>query len=67
MNKQKALVEGGVDLLLIETIFDTLNAKAAIFAIKKYFRDTAPSSCPQRGENPTHKPEDRTFRILCRG
>lgn len=33
------LVDGGVDLLLIETIFDTLNAKAAIFAIKKYFRD----------------------------
>ena len=38
----KGLVEGGVDLLLIETIFDTLNAKAAIFAIKKYFRDTRP-------------------------
>ena len=35
----KAMVEGGVDVLLIETIFDTLNAKAAIFAIKKYFRD----------------------------
>ncbi|MFM9911365.1 MAG: homocysteine S-methyltransferase family protein [Chitinophagaceae bacterium] len=35
----KGLVEGGVDLLLIETIFDTLNAKGAIFAIKKYFRD----------------------------
>jgi 5-methyltetrahydrofolate--homocysteine methyltransferase len=35
----RGLVEGGVDLLLIETIFDTLNAKAAIFAIKKYFRD----------------------------
>lgn len=33
------LVEGGVDLILIETIFDTLNAKAAIFAIKKYFRE----------------------------
>lgn len=33
------LIEGGVDLLLIETIFDTLNAKAAIFAIKKYFRE----------------------------
>lgn len=32
-----ALVESGVDLLLIETIFDTLNAKAAIYAIKKYF------------------------------
>lgn len=36
----KGLVDGGVDLLLVETIFDTLNAKAAIFAIKKYFRDT---------------------------
>ncbi|HEY0066003.1 MAG TPA: homocysteine S-methyltransferase family protein, partial [Flavisolibacter sp.] len=33
-------VDGGVDLLLIETIFDTLNAKAAIFAAKKYFRET---------------------------
>ena len=35
----KGLIDGGVDILLIETIFDTLNAKAAIFAIKKYFRD----------------------------
>lgn len=34
-----ALVEGGVDILLVETIFDTLNAKAAIFAIKKYFNE----------------------------
>jgi len=34
----KGLVEGGVDVLLIETIFDTLNAKAAIFAAKQYFR-----------------------------
>ncbi|MCI0734335.1 MAG: methionine synthase, partial [Methylococcaceae bacterium] len=33
------LVDGGVDLLLIETIFDTLNAKAAIFAVEKYFED----------------------------
>ncbi len=35
----KGLVDGGVDLLLVETIFDTLNAKGAIYAIKKYFRD----------------------------
>ena len=42
----KGLVKGGVDLLLIETIFDTLNAKAAIFAIKKYFRDTKQESLP---------------------
>lgn len=33
----RGLVDGGVDILLIETIFDTLNAKAAIYAIKKYF------------------------------
>jgi 5-methyltetrahydrofolate--homocysteine methyltransferase len=33
----QALVEGGADILLIETIFDTLNAKAAIFAIDEYF------------------------------
>jgi 5-methyltetrahydrofolate--homocysteine methyltransferase len=42
----KGLVEGGVDLLLIETIFDTLNAKAAIFAIKKYFRDVNKQQLP---------------------
>ena len=42
----KGLVEGGVDLLLVETIFDTLNAKAAIFAIKKYFRDTKKTTLP---------------------
>jgi len=33
----EGLVEGGVDLLLVETIFDTLNAKAALFAIEEYF------------------------------
>ena len=33
------LVDGGVDILLIETIFDTLNCKAAIYAIEKYFDD----------------------------
>jgi len=42
----KGLVDGGVDLLLIETIFDTLNAKAAIFAIKKYFRDANKEPLP---------------------
>jgi 5-methyltetrahydrofolate--homocysteine methyltransferase len=33
------LVKGGSDLILIETVFDTLNAKAAIFAVDKYFDD----------------------------
>ena len=35
----QALIEGGADIILIETVFDTLNAKAAIFAVKKYFDD----------------------------
>ena len=33
----EALVEGGSDILLVETIFDTLNAKAALFAIEEFF------------------------------
>ena len=33
-----ALIEGGVDILLVETIFDTLNAKAAIMGVKRAFR-----------------------------
>lgn len=36
----EALVEGGSDLLLVETIFDTLNAKAALFAIDEYFENS---------------------------
>jgi 5-methyltetrahydrofolate--homocysteine methyltransferase len=36
----KALVEGGCDLILVETIFDTLNAKAALFAIDQYYDQT---------------------------
>lgn len=42
----KGLVDGGTDILLIETIFDTLNAKGAIFAIKKYFRNTGKVPLP---------------------
>jgi 5-methyltetrahydrofolate--homocysteine methyltransferase len=36
----KALLEGGSDVFLVETIFDTLNAKAAIFALDELFEDT---------------------------
>lgn len=42
----KGLVDGGIDVLLVETIFDTLNAKAAIYAINKYFRDTKKEKLP---------------------
>src|SRR3954471_2604865 len=36
----EGLIEGGADLLLVETIFDTLNAKAALFAIEEFFANT---------------------------
>jgi 5-methyltetrahydrofolate--homocysteine methyltransferase len=36
----RGLVDGGADVLLVETIFDTLNAKAALFAIDQYFEET---------------------------
>jgi 5-methyltetrahydrofolate--homocysteine methyltransferase len=34
-----ALIEGGVDLILVETVFDTLNAKAALFAVRRTLRE----------------------------
>ncbi len=34
------LIEGGIDLILVETVFDTLNAKAALFAIDEYFEQS---------------------------
>ncbi len=40
------LVDGGVDILLLETIFDTLNAKAAIYAINTYFQQTGKERLP---------------------
>jgi 5-methyltetrahydrofolate--homocysteine methyltransferase len=42
----KALHEGGVDILLVETIFDTLNAKAALFAISTYFEELCQTPLP---------------------
>jgi 5-methyltetrahydrofolate--homocysteine methyltransferase len=37
----RALIEGGVDAILIETVFDTLNAKAALFAVRAVLDETA--------------------------
>ncbi|MFC1556763.1 methionine synthase [candidate division KSB1 bacterium] len=36
----RGLVDGGIDILLLETVFDTLNAKAALYAVSEYFRTT---------------------------
>lgn len=40
LEQTRALVEGGVDVLLVETIFDTLNCKAALFAIDVFFEES---------------------------
>ncbi len=40
LEQTRALVEGGVDVLLVETIFDTLNCKAALFAIDAFFEES---------------------------
>jgi 5-methyltetrahydrofolate--homocysteine methyltransferase len=42
-DQAKALLEGGIDLLIVETIFDTLNGKAALFAITDAFETTGRS------------------------
>ena len=39
MEQVRGLVDGGADILLVETIFDTLNSKAAFFAIEKFFEE----------------------------
>ncbi len=39
LTQARGLVEGGADLLLVETVFDTLNAKAAIFALETLFEE----------------------------
>jgi 5-methyltetrahydrofolate--homocysteine methyltransferase len=45
----RGLVDGGADLLLVETIFDTLNAKAALFAIDRYMNELKKSPPPAGG------------------
>ncbi len=40
LDQTRALVEGGADVLLVETIFDTLNCKAALFAIDRFFEES---------------------------
>jgi 5-methyltetrahydrofolate--homocysteine methyltransferase len=40
LEQTRALVEGGADILMVETIFDTLNCKAALFAIETFFEES---------------------------
>jgi 5-methyltetrahydrofolate--homocysteine methyltransferase len=45
----RALLDGGVDILLVETIFDTLNAKAAFFAIEEIYAERGLTALPYGG------------------
>ena len=40
LQQTRALVEGGADVLLVETVFDTLNCKAALFAVDQFFEES---------------------------
>ncbi|MGL5358301.1 MAG: homocysteine S-methyltransferase family protein, partial [Shewanella sp.] len=44
----RALIEGGADIIMVETIFDTLNAKAALFAIETVFDELFGANSPAR-------------------
>jgi 5-methyltetrahydrofolate--homocysteine methyltransferase len=48
-DQARGLLDGGVDLLLVETIFDTLNSKAAFFAILKLFEERSIAPFPYNG------------------
>ncbi|HWB59230.1 MAG TPA: homocysteine S-methyltransferase family protein, partial [Chthoniobacteraceae bacterium] len=52
----RALLDGGCDILLVETIFDTLNAKAAFFAIQEVFDERGITALPFDGEPEPGKP-----------
>jgi 5-methyltetrahydrofolate--homocysteine methyltransferase len=55
----KGLLDGGADLLLVETIFDTLNAKAAFFAIEKLLDDRGLAPLPYQPDESADSPSDR--------
>ncbi|GGF30533.1 homocysteine S-methyltransferase family protein [Echinicola rosea] len=48
----RGLLDGGVDIILVETIFDTLNAKAALFAIQEVFEEKDMPLLPEEGGIP---------------
>ena len=58
----RALIEGGADLLLVETIFDVLNAKAAFFAIEQVFEELGITSSPD-----INRPEGKVIPIMISG
>ena len=62
----KGLVDGGVDIILIETIFDTLNAKAAIYAFLNFFKSRQ-SSHQSSGFPPPSREIEEALPIMISG
>src|SRR3712207_1971954 len=60
LEQADGLVDGGADVLLIETVFDTLNAKAAIFALETLFEERG-----RRSEEHTSELQSRQY-LVCR-
>ncbi|HEY5893406.1 MAG TPA: methionine synthase, partial [Chthoniobacterales bacterium] len=65
----RALLDGGVDILLVETIFDTLNAKAAFFAIQQIFDERGISPAPWakaegRGQKAEHRAQQMEIPLM---
>lgn len=63
----RGLVDGGVDVLLIETIFDTLNAKAAVYAVMKYFEHHDIRTNDVRSKNRGREDEEEKLEIMISG
>lgn len=63
----RGLVDGGVDVLLIETIFDTLNAKAAIYAAMKYFEHHDIRTNEIRRKNRSVEDDEAKLEIMISG
>ena len=59
----EALIEGGVDLLLIETAFDALNVKAALYAVETRFLDSACGSA-RNDKNKTARNDSEPFPVI---
>src|SRR5258708_6884406 len=51
-DQARGLLDGGADVLMVETIFDTLNSKAAFFAILKLFEERGIQAVPYRSDHP---------------
>ena len=64
LDQTRALVEGGADVLLVETIFDTLNCKAALFAIDTFFDEPAQQGKPRQPIMISGTVTDASGRIL---